>query len=136
VTTVPDKSEKVDLSQRRRDSVDRRKVFVSITEPGEVAMRWTHLQWRAAFGIVDIDERPRLTRNLATLTESVFEWATALGLSLAPASTDRDGGAWPEHASNAAQPGLREVPAADDARVRVVECDQYLSTATRKAKCA
>jgi DNA-binding MarR family transcriptional regulator len=78
VTTLIDKLERSGLAVRTRESTDRRKVHVILTEDGEAAMRWAHAQWHEALSVLGEGELPSLIQHLAVLTASVLNQASAV----------------------------------------------------------
>lgn len=78
VTALLDRLERSGLALRSPDSVDRRKVYLALTEAGEAAIRWTHAQWRNAFLLAGVEEIPRAIGDLAGLTQSILDQASAL----------------------------------------------------------
>lgn len=78
VTALIDKLERTSLAVRCRDSMDRRKVYVVLTDTGEAAIRWTHAQWRAAFRAVGAEDIPHVLDDLTALTNAILDQASAI----------------------------------------------------------
>lgn len=93
LTPLIDRLEQASLAVRIRDSYDRRRVHVSLTEDGATVVAWSQLQWQAAFETLSASRLAVLTSHLSELTASVMHHASTVstcGLHEDRASRSRD----------------------------------------------